>query len=121
MLPALTIRRVPESGANGREAQQACYDLISDWTSAEHQALRQQVPKDALQTPFRSSTVQVRTLVGLWLHSRRPCTALLRQLCSAKRMLCLHEPIAGSNLACSPGCTSVTRTHADKREPLEGD
>ena len=33
--------------------------MIKDWTTEEHQGLRRQVPKDALQTPFRSTTVQV--------------------------------------------------------------
>ena len=42
-----------------REVQSACYDMIKGWSTEEHQALRRQVPKDALQTPFRSTTVQV--------------------------------------------------------------
>jgi glutamate--cysteine ligase len=36
----------------------AAADLIRDWTLEEHQALRDQVPKLALQTPFRGGTVQ---------------------------------------------------------------
>ncbi len=33
------------------------YDLIADWSEEERQALRLQVPKQALKTPFRGGTV----------------------------------------------------------------
>ncbi|RMF11707.1 MAG: glutamate--cysteine ligase [Alphaproteobacteria bacterium] len=36
----------------------ACEALISDWTTAEREALRRDVPKLGLKTPFRGSTVQ---------------------------------------------------------------
>ena len=62
-MPAASSCRCGQTGLpTCREAQQACYDLIRDWTPQEHQALRAQVPKDALQTPFRSTTVQVPTV-----------------------------------------------------------
>ena len=35
----------------------AAYDLIKDWTAQERQQLRNAVPKTALKTPFRSTTV----------------------------------------------------------------
>ena len=35
----------------------AAWDLIRDWTTEEHLALRHQVPKTALATPFRRRTV----------------------------------------------------------------
>ena len=41
-----------------RESQAAAYDLIMDWSLEEHQALRLQVPKTGLQTPFRGGKVQ---------------------------------------------------------------
>ena len=41
-----------------RESQAAAYDLIMDWSLEEHKALRLQVPKTGLQTPFRGGKVQ---------------------------------------------------------------
>ena len=35
----------------------AAFDLIKDWTIEEHQALRDQVPRTGLATPFRTGTV----------------------------------------------------------------
>ena len=35
----------------------AAFDLVKDWTIEEHQALRDQVPKTGLATPFRNGTV----------------------------------------------------------------
>lgn len=35
----------------------AAYDLIKDWTADERQALRQAIPKTALKTPLRGTTV----------------------------------------------------------------
>ncbi|DBA66208.1 TPA: Glutamate--cysteine ligase B, chloroplastic [Trebouxia sp. C0005] len=40
------------------ESQAAALDLIKDWTRADHDHLREQVPKTALKTPFRQGTVQ---------------------------------------------------------------
>ena len=45
--------------------------MIKDWTTEEHQGLRRQVPKDALQTPFRSTTVQVPGIAA-WQHRLDP-------------------------------------------------
>ncbi|MDA5193345.1 glutamate--cysteine ligase [Govanella unica] len=39
-------------------ALDAASQLVKDWTVAEHQALRDDVPRLALQTPFRSGTMQ---------------------------------------------------------------
>lgn len=43
------------------------YDLIADWTETERQNLRNEVPKQALNTPFRDGKVLdvARTIVGL--------------------------------------------------------
>ena len=41
-----------------RESQAAAYELIMDWSLEEHKALRLQVPKTGLQTPFRGGKVQ---------------------------------------------------------------
>ena len=38
-------------------ALDAAYELIKPWTAAERQALREAVPKTALKTPFRGTTV----------------------------------------------------------------
>jgi glutamate--cysteine ligase len=38
-------------------ALDAAWDLVKDWTAEERQALRDAVPKTALQTPFRRTTV----------------------------------------------------------------
>jgi len=35
----------------------AAFDLVQDWTIEEHQALRDQVPRTGLATPFRNGTV----------------------------------------------------------------
>lgn len=40
------------------ESQAAALDLIKDWTRADHDHLREQVPRTALKTPFRQGTVQ---------------------------------------------------------------
>lgn len=47
-LPAFWVGLLYDS-----EAQNAAYDLIKDWTAEERQTLRDDVPKYALQTPFR--------------------------------------------------------------------
>ncbi len=39
-------------------ALDAAFDLIKDWSAAERQALRDGVPKTALMTPFRKTTVR---------------------------------------------------------------
>jgi glutamate--cysteine ligase len=39
------------------QAREAAWDMIKDWTSDEHQMLRNQVPRQALGTPFRNGTV----------------------------------------------------------------
>jgi glutamate--cysteine ligase len=38
-------------------ALDAAWDLVKDWTTVERQALRDAVPRTALQTPFRQTTV----------------------------------------------------------------
>jgi glutamate--cysteine ligase len=40
-----------------QEALDAAWDLVADWTPAEHAALRAGVPRQALKTPFRGGTV----------------------------------------------------------------
>jgi glutamate--cysteine ligase len=35
----------------------AAWDLVKDWTAEERQALREAVPRTALRTPFRTTTV----------------------------------------------------------------
>jgi glutamate--cysteine ligase len=35
----------------------AAWDLVKDWSAEERQALRESVPKSALKTPFRRTTV----------------------------------------------------------------
>lgn len=39
------------------ESLAAAWDLVSDWTEAERQALRNEVPRTAIHTPFRGGTV----------------------------------------------------------------
>jgi glutamate--cysteine ligase len=39
-----------------QSALDAAWDLVKDWTEEERQALRDQVPRTALATPFRSTT-----------------------------------------------------------------
>ena len=38
-------------------ALDACWDLVKDWTAAERQAMRDAVPRQGFQTPFRKGTV----------------------------------------------------------------
>ncbi len=40
------------------EARNAAWDLVKDWTAEERQTLRDQVPRTALKTPFRNTTVR---------------------------------------------------------------
>ena len=40
------------------QALDAAWDLVKDWTAEEREALRNAVPKTALATPFRDTTVQ---------------------------------------------------------------
>ncbi len=59
-----------------RQALDAAWDLVKDWTSEERQALRDGTPRLALQTPFRKSTVQaiagqVLEIAALGLKNRR--------------------------------------------------
>ncbi|MGH6816575.1 MAG: glutamate--cysteine ligase [Hyphomicrobiaceae bacterium] len=51
-LPALWVGLLYDD-----EALSAASDLIATWTADERQALRNEVPRQALQTPFRSTTV----------------------------------------------------------------
>ncbi|MBL6932807.1 MAG: glutamate--cysteine ligase [Rhodospirillales bacterium] len=39
------------------QAREAAWNLIKDWTPEEHQMLRDEVPRQALSTPFRTITV----------------------------------------------------------------
>ncbi|MDC9823619.1 glutamate--cysteine ligase [Devosia sp. ZB163] len=39
------------------ESLDAAWDLVSDWTDAERQTLRDEVPRTAIHTPFRGGTV----------------------------------------------------------------
>ncbi|HER25647.1 MAG TPA: glutamate--cysteine ligase [Rhodospirillales bacterium] len=39
------------------QSRDAAWDLIKDWTPEEHQTLRREVPKYALNTPFRKGTL----------------------------------------------------------------
>ncbi|MEX0693354.1 MAG: glutamate--cysteine ligase [Rhodospirillales bacterium] len=41
-----------------KEARDAAWDLVKDWTAEERQTLRDQVPKTALKTRFRDKTVR---------------------------------------------------------------
>jgi len=41
-----------------QSALDAAWDLVKDWTAAERQALRDSVTRQALRTPFRTTTVQ---------------------------------------------------------------
>ncbi len=52
-LPALWVGLLYDS-----DSLDACEALISDWTHGEREALRRDVPKTGLKTPFRGSTVQ---------------------------------------------------------------
>lgn len=38
-------------------SREAAWNLIKDWTPEEHQTLRDEVPRQALNTPFRNATV----------------------------------------------------------------
>ncbi|MCP5371102.1 MAG: glutamate--cysteine ligase [Hyphomicrobiales bacterium] len=40
-----------------QQAQDAAWDLIKDWTAEEHEMLRRDVPRLALNTPFRNTSV----------------------------------------------------------------
>ncbi len=39
------------------QAREAAWDLIKDWTPEEHEMLRNEVPRQALGTPFRGTTI----------------------------------------------------------------
>jgi len=52
-LPALWVGLLYDD-----QALDQAYDMIKDWTPEEHQALRDNVPRDALNVPFRNGTVQ---------------------------------------------------------------
>jgi glutamate--cysteine ligase len=40
-----------------QSALDAAWDLVKDWTLEDHQYLRNEVPKQALHTPFRGGTL----------------------------------------------------------------
>jgi glutamate--cysteine ligase len=52
-LPALWVGLLYD-----QTALDAAWDLVKDWSAEERQALRDQVPRDALSTPFRKGTVR---------------------------------------------------------------
>jgi glutamate--cysteine ligase len=52
-LPALWVGLLYDS-----ESLDAAWDMVKDWTPAEHNALRDGVPKQALKLPFRGETVR---------------------------------------------------------------
>ena len=39
------------------QAREAAWDMVKNWTAEEHLMLRNEVPKQALGTPFRNGTV----------------------------------------------------------------
>ncbi len=51
-------------------ARDAAWDLVKDWTAEELQALRDEVPKQALNTPFRNRTVKDVALDALQISHR---------------------------------------------------
>ena len=52
-----------------RESQAAAYELISCWTTEDHDYLRAEVPRTALRTPFRDGTLQdLAKQVCTWMH-----------------------------------------------------
>jgi len=52
-LPALWVGLLYD-----KDAQTAAWDLCKDWTLADHEYLRAEVPRQGLKTPFRDGTVQ---------------------------------------------------------------
>ncbi len=52
-LPALWVGLLYDQGA-----LDAAWDLVKDWTPEEHAALRADVPRQALHTPFRGKTLR---------------------------------------------------------------
>ena len=50
-----------------QSALDAAWDLVKDWTLEEHQYLRDQVPKQALHTPFRGRTLNAVAVKALEL------------------------------------------------------
>jgi glutamate--cysteine ligase len=51
-LPAFWVGLLYDSGA-----RDAAWDLVKDWTAEERRTMRQDVPRHALNTPFRETTV----------------------------------------------------------------
>ena len=52
-LPALWVGLMYD-----RSSLDAAWDLVKDWTAEERETLRREVPKTALQTPFRGETLR---------------------------------------------------------------
>lgn len=52
------------------EARNAAWDLVKDWTAEERQALRDEVPRTALKTPFRNTTVRELACQALCISHR---------------------------------------------------
>jgi glutamate--cysteine ligase len=52
-LPALWVGLLYDG-----DALEAAAELVGDWTLADHERLRREVPRHGLKTPFRSGTVQ---------------------------------------------------------------
>ncbi|MCJ8323214.1 MAG: glutamate--cysteine ligase [Rhizobiales bacterium] len=98
-LPALWVGLLYDSAALDQ-----AYELIKDWSTDEMLALRNAVPKDALQTPFRNGTVQdiAKQMVEI---SRQGLAA--RDL---KDTSGVNETVFLENLF---EITSTGRTHAD--------
>ncbi len=52
------------------DARDAAWDLVKDWTAKELQALRDEVPKQALNTPFRNRIVKDMAMDALQISHR---------------------------------------------------
>jgi glutamate--cysteine ligase len=61
-LPAFWVGLLYDS-----ESRNAAWELVKDWTADEHEALRDEVPRTALKTPFRNRTVREIALDALQL------------------------------------------------------
>jgi glutamate--cysteine ligase len=114
-LPALWVGLLYDA-----QALDAAWELVKDWTADEREALRNAVPKSALQTPFRDTTVQ---------HIARDVLQIARRGLRARRRINAAsqdegiyldplDEVAHSGCTLLTGCSSGTTARGGTRSTM---
>ena len=100
-----------------QDALDAAWDLVKDWTPAEHRELRARVPREGLATPFRGGTVRdvaerVLAIAEEGLRKRHRMSGMLEQ--DERQFLTpLQRIVRGGE---SPAAEKLRRFHGEWNE-----